>query len=84
MNKTIEYMALSCPWSRSICVSAVSASDAAVYVPPNDEHQYANAIVALMDDERQRLQMGERGRVRVEQELAWSYHGAPTSRCTGG
>jgi hypothetical protein len=26
-----------------------------------------------MDNEAQRIQMGKRGRVRVEQELAWSY-----------
>ena len=51
----------------------MSAGDAAVYVTPNDEHEYAEAIVALMDDEPRRLQMGKRGRVRVEQELAWSH-----------
>ena len=31
------------------------------------------AVVALMDDEPRRLQMGKLGRVRVEQELAWSH-----------
>jgi hypothetical protein len=29
--------------------------------------------VTLMDDEAKRTQMGKRGRVRVEQELAWPY-----------
>lgn len=49
----------------------VSAGDAAVYVKPNDEHAYAEAIVALMDDESMRARLGKLGRVRVEQELAW-------------
>jgi glycosyltransferase involved in cell wall biosynthesis len=44
-----------------------------VYVTPNDVREYAKAIVALMDDETKRTQMGKRGRARVEQELAWSY-----------
>ena len=51
----------------------MSAGDAAVYVKPNDEHAYAEAIVALMDDEPRRARLGKLGRVRVEQELAW-YH----------
>ena len=50
----------------------VSAGDAAVYVTPNDVHEYAGAIVALMDDESARARMAKLGRARVEQELAWS------------
>ena len=74
MNKTMEYMAFELPVvAFDLRETRVSAGDAAVYVTPNDEREYAEAIVALMDDERRRLQMGKRGRVRVEQELAWSY-----------
>ena len=74
MNKTMEYMAFELPVvAFDLRETRVSAGDAAVYVTPNDEHEYAQAIVALMDDERRRLQMGKRGRARVEQELAWSY-----------
>jgi glycosyltransferase involved in cell wall biosynthesis len=51
----------------------VSAGNAAVYVQPNDEHQYAEAIVTLMDDEPRRTLMGKLGRERIEQELAWSH-----------
>jgi glycosyltransferase involved in cell wall biosynthesis len=51
----------------------VSAGDAAVYVEPNDERQYAEAIVALLDDEPRRILMGKLARDRVEQELAWSH-----------
>ena len=52
--------------------------DAAVYVTPNDVREYAEAIVALMDDEAKRTQLGKLGRARVEQELAWSHQSAPT------
>jgi glycosyltransferase involved in cell wall biosynthesis len=44
-----------------------------VYVEPNGEHEYAEAVVALMDDEPRRAQMGKLARERVEQELAWSH-----------
>ena len=74
MNKTMEYMAFELPVvAFDLRETRVSAGDAAVYVTPNDEHEYARAIIALMDDERRRLEMGKRGRVRVEQELAWSF-----------
>jgi glycosyltransferase involved in cell wall biosynthesis len=51
----------------------VSAGDAAVYVKPNDVHDYARAIVDLIDDEPRRSRLGKLGRARVEQELAWSH-----------
>ena len=40
---------------------------------PNDVHEYAAAIVALMDDESARSRMAKLGRIRVEQELAWGH-----------
>jgi hypothetical protein len=49
------------------------AGDAAVYVKPNDVHDYVEAIVALMDDEPRRTRLGKLGRGRVEQGLAWSH-----------
>jgi glycosyltransferase involved in cell wall biosynthesis len=74
MNKTMEYMAFGLPVvAFDLRETRVSAGDAAVYVKPNDEHEYAEAIVALMDDEPRRALLGKRGRVRVEQELAWSH-----------
>jgi glycosyltransferase involved in cell wall biosynthesis len=74
MNKTMEYMAYELPVvAFDLRETRVSASDAAVYVTPNDVHEYAKAIVALMDDEPRRAQLGKIGRVRVEQELAWSH-----------
>jgi len=74
MNKTMEYMAFELPVvAFDLRETRVSAGDAAVYVTPNDVHEYARAIVALMDDEDRRAQMGKWGRARVERELAWSH-----------
>jgi glycosyltransferase involved in cell wall biosynthesis len=74
MNKTMEYMAYELPVvAFDLLETRVSAGDAAVYVTPNDVHDYAKAIVDLMDDEARRAQLGKIGRVRIEEELAWSY-----------
>lgn len=74
MNKTMEYMAYELPVvAFDLRETRVSAGDAAVYVTPNDVHEYAAAIVALMDSESARARMAKLGRARVEQELAWSY-----------
>ena len=74
MNKTMEYMAFGLPViAFDLRETRVSAASAAVYVEPNDEHEYAKAIVALLDDGPRRAQMGKLARERVERELAWSY-----------
>jgi glycosyltransferase involved in cell wall biosynthesis len=74
MNKSMEYMAFELPViAFDLRETRVSCDDAGVYVTPNDEHQYAQAIVTLMDDEPKRAELGKLGRERVEQELAWSH-----------
>jgi len=74
MNKSMEYMAFELPVvAFDLRETRVSAGDAGVYVTPNDVHEYAAAIVALMDDEAQRSLLGKLGRARVEQKLAWSH-----------
>jgi glycosyltransferase involved in cell wall biosynthesis len=74
MNKTMEYMAFELPVvAFDLRETRVSAGEAAVYVEPNDEQAYAEAIVAMMDDEPGRGRLGKLGRARVEQELAWSH-----------
>jgi glycosyltransferase involved in cell wall biosynthesis len=74
MNKTMEYMAFKLPVvAFDLHETRVSAGDAAVYATPNDVHEYAKAIVSLMDDEVARTQMGKVGRTRIEDELAWSH-----------
>jgi len=74
MNKTMEYMAFELPVvAFDLRETRVSAGEAAVYVQPNDEYAYAEAIVALMDDEPTRARLGKLGRARVEEELAWDH-----------
>jgi glycosyltransferase involved in cell wall biosynthesis len=74
MNKTMEYMAFELPVvAFDLRETRVSAAAAAVYVTPNDVHEYAKAIVDLMDDETTRSQLAKVGRVRVEEELAWPH-----------
>lgn len=74
MNKTMEYMAFELPVvAFDLRETRVSAAEAAVYVTPNDVHEYAMAIVALMDDAAGRARLGKFGRIRVEAELAWSH-----------
>ena len=50
----------------------VSAGDAALYVTPNDEVAFAQAICRLMDDESLRRSMGDAGRRRVTESLSWA------------
>jgi glycosyltransferase involved in cell wall biosynthesis len=79
MNKTMEYMSFGLPVvAYDLKETRVSAGDAAVYVTPTgspdqDVRDYAKAIVDLADDEAERLRMGKLGRIRVEEELAWSH-----------
>ena len=63
MNKVVEYMAMGRPIvSFDLVEARVSAGDAAVYVPANDELAFAEAIDALLDDPGAPSQMGESGR----------------------
>jgi glycosyltransferase involved in cell wall biosynthesis len=74
MNKTMEYMSFELPVvAFDLKETRTSAGEAAVYVTPNDVQEYAEAIVALMDDEPKRTQLGQLGRARVEKELAWPH-----------
>jgi len=74
MNKTMEYMAFGLPVvAFDLRETRVSAGDAAVYATPNDVREYAEAIVSLMDDEPARVRLGDLGRARIEDELAWDH-----------
>jgi len=74
MNKTMEYMSFELPVvAFDLRETRTSAGDAAVYVKPNEVYDYAEAIVGLMDDESGRRLLGQFGRARVEQELAWKH-----------
>ena len=74
MNKTMEYMAYELPVvAFDLRETRISAGQAAVYVTPNDVREYAETIIALMDDEPRRHRLGKLGRLRVETDLAWSH-----------
>jgi glycosyltransferase involved in cell wall biosynthesis len=89
MNKTMEYMAFELPVvAFDLKETRVSASDAATYVEPNDVAAYARAIGELLDDPDRRRSMGQRGRQRVLDVLAWRhqvprYVGAYERLCEG-
>jgi glycosyltransferase involved in cell wall biosynthesis len=72
MNKVVEYMAIGRPIvSFDLREARVSAGEAAIYVPANDELAFAKAIGALLDDPERRDRMGESGRERVHNQLSW-------------
>ncbi len=72
MNKIMEYMAMSRPIvSFDLREARVSAGDAAVYAPPNDESEFAKLIALLLDDPEERRRMGEIGQARVSGPLSW-------------
>jgi glycosyltransferase involved in cell wall biosynthesis len=74
MIKIAEYMALSRPLvAYELRESRRTAGDAALYAPPNDVAAYAACIEELLDDAPRRLEMGRRGRERVERELSWQH-----------
>jgi glycosyltransferase involved in cell wall biosynthesis len=74
MNKTMEYMAFELPVvAFDLRETRVSADAAGIYVAPNDVGEYAKAIVELMDDEPRRQRLGEFGRARVVDKLAWRH-----------
>ncbi len=74
MNKTMEYMAFELPVvAFDLRETRVSAGGAARYVRPNSVEEFARAIIELVDDPVARARMGELGRRRVEEHLAWSH-----------
>jgi glycosyltransferase involved in cell wall biosynthesis len=74
MMKMAEYMALGKPIvAFDLPEHRVTAQDAAVYARPNDELDFAEKIALLMDSPDMYGQMGQRGRKRVETELAWQH-----------
>ena len=74
MIKVIEYMAMGRPIvSFDLTESRVTAGDAALYAPANDESAFADRIEELLDHPELRLRLGEIGRARVEGPLAWRH-----------
>jgi glycosyltransferase involved in cell wall biosynthesis len=71
--KVMEYMAYAKPIvAFDLKETRFSAGDAAVYVQPNKEAEFAEAITQLMAQPELRKKMGIFGRRRVEDELQWN------------
>jgi len=74
--KILEYMAMGKPIvTYDLKETRWSAQDAALYVKPNNELEFAEGIAKLMDRPDLRSQMGEFGRQRVLRELKWDVVG---------
>ncbi|MFD5968425.1 glycosyltransferase family 4 protein [Streptomyces sp. NPDC060311] len=72
MNKVLEYMAMGRPIvSFDLREARVSAGEAAVYAPANDEGAFAALVAQLLDDPERRARMGKIGEERINGQLAW-------------
>jgi glycosyltransferase involved in cell wall biosynthesis len=68
----MEYMAMCRPIvSFDLREARVSAGEAALYAPANDESQFAKLISQLLDDPAERHRMGRLGQSRVSGPLSW-------------
>ena len=78
MNKVIEYMHFGLPVvAFDLHETRVSAGDAGVYAEANSEADLAAVINALLDQPGRIATMGEIGRRRVQDVLAWTYSVPP-------
>ena len=51
----------------------VTAQDEAIYVTPNNQIEFAKAIIKLMDNPDLRAKKGEYGLKRILDKLAWHH-----------
>jgi glycosyltransferase involved in cell wall biosynthesis len=74
--KIMEYMALGKPIvTYDLKETHWSAQDAALYIKPNNELEFAEGIAKLMDRPDLRAKMGEFGKQRVQRDLKWDVVG---------
>lgn len=74
MNKVLEYMTFGRAMvSFDLKESRYSASDGALYATANDEIEFGEKIIQLLDDEDLRKEMGARNMERIQSELSWEH-----------
>jgi glycosyltransferase involved in cell wall biosynthesis len=74
MNKIMEYMALAKPIVQfDVTEGRHSAQEASLYAAANDSKDFGEKILELIDDPQARARMGEFGKKRVGDELAWHH-----------
>jgi glycosyltransferase involved in cell wall biosynthesis len=75
MIKIAEYMALEKPIVQfDLKEGRFTAGEASLYCDSDDQvNDFANKILWLLEHPEERQRMGEMGRRRVEQQLAWKY-----------
>ena len=74
MNKIMEYMALGKPIVQfDLTEGRFSAQRASLYARNTDTDDFGDKVLALLDDPKLRASMGEFGKMRVKEELAWNH-----------
>ena len=72
MVKIMDYMTFGKPIVQfETTEGKVTAGDAALYVKNNDEVEFAEAIIELLNNPEKRKRMGEIGRNRIYEKLSW-------------
>lgn len=74
MIKVMEYMAMGKPIvAYKLIEHQVTAQDAALYAQVSDELDFARQLQTLMDNPELRKRLGDSGRKRAEEILAWPF-----------
>jgi len=74
MNKILEYMAMGKAIVQfDLREGRRSAQEASLYAKPNDEVEFAEKILELLDSPERREKIGAQGRRRMEENLEWQY-----------
>jgi glycosyltransferase involved in cell wall biosynthesis len=74
MNKIMEYMALKKPIVQfDLKEGRVSAQKASLYARCHDIKDFSEKIIWLLDNEKERIEMGNYGYARIQEELSWKH-----------
>jgi glycosyltransferase involved in cell wall biosynthesis len=81
MNKVLEYMTFGRPMvSFDLKESKYSAQEGALYATPNDEIEFGERILQLLDDPETAAAMGKINRERIVDRLSWEHTGREVVR----